>query len=137
MAFFDQLALFSKTFGAFSLSATVRLAAVGRGWCLRWNWNGAIGPARVSSSSGAGASIGDGALANNTALCFDGKGAFNLVAVGAGVSCHNIAAVWVAFASSGLHSTQDGSDIVVDRALSRRTAACIAAQRRSGRFASR
>ena len=31
------------------------------------------------------------------------------------VSCHNIAAVWVAFSSSGLHSSQDGSDIVVDR----------------------
>ena len=35
----------------------------------------------------------------------------------AAVSCHNIAAVWVAFSSSGLHSSQDGSDIVVDRSL--------------------
>ena len=31
------------------------------------------------------------------------------------VSCHNIAAVWVAFSPSGLHSSQDSSDIVVDR----------------------
>ena len=28
------------------------------------------------------------------------------------VSRHNIAAVWVAFSSSGLHSSQDGSDII-------------------------
>ena len=76
----NQLALFSKTFGAFSLSATVRLAAVGGGWCLRWNWNGAIGPSR--SASGVGAVIGDAALVNNTALCFDGKGGFSLVAIG-------------------------------------------------------
>ena len=35
------------------------------------------------------------------------------------VRCHNIAAVWVAFSPSGLHSSQDSSDIVVDRARSR------------------
>ena len=35
-----------------------------------------------------------------------------LVAV---VSRHNIAAAWVAFSSYGLHSSQDGSDIFVDR----------------------
>ena len=32
------------------------------------------------------------------------------------VSRHNLAAVWVAFSSSGLHSPQDVSDIAVDRA---------------------
>ena len=31
------------------------------------------------------------------------------------VSCHDIAGIWVAFSPSGLHSSQDGSDIVVDR----------------------
>ena len=31
------------------------------------------------------------------------------------VRCHNIAAVWVAFSPSGLHSSQDSSDIVVGR----------------------
>ena len=31
------------------------------------------------------------------------------------VSRHNTAAVWVAFSPSGLHSSQDGSDIFVDR----------------------
>jgi len=31
------------------------------------------------------------------------------------VSCHDIAGIWVAFSSSGLHSSQDASDIVADR----------------------
>ena len=31
------------------------------------------------------------------------------------VRCHNIAAVWVAFSPSGLHSSQGSSEIVVDR----------------------
>eukprot|EP01045_Picozoa_sp_COSAG04_P003688 COSAG04_NODE_152_length_22459_cov_12.374597_12_plen_201_part_00 len=42
------------------------------------------------------------------------------------VSCHNIAAVWVAFSSSGLHSSQDGSDIVVDRTGGSRSTSCRA-----------
>ena len=33
------------------------------------------------------------------------------------VSRHSTAAVWVAFSSSGLHSSQDGSDIVVGRTM--------------------
>ena len=32
-----------------------------------------------------------------------------------GVSRHNLAAVWVAFSPSGLHSSQDSGDIVVDQ----------------------
>ena len=31
------------------------------------------------------------------------------------VSCHDIAGIWVVFSPSGLHSSQDASDIVADR----------------------
>ena len=40
---------------------------------------------------------------------------FRLLVAGASVSRHNIAAVWVVFSPSGLHSSQDSSDIVVGR----------------------
>ena len=50
------------------------------------------------------------------------------------VSRHNIAAVWVAFSSSGLHSSQDGSDIVVDRGPSTTTpsSACTSCEQAQG-----
>ena len=38
-----------------------------------------------------------------------------LTPFGSAVRCHNIAAVWVAFSPSGLHSSQGSSDMVVDR----------------------
>ena len=78
----DSMTAFSQTLAGFDMNVTARLAPVGGGWTLRWNWRGEIGPAGAPV---AGAHMDPRALYSNTALCFDGKGLFSVIQVnGAG-----------------------------------------------------
>lgn len=75
----DQVAVFSKTFDAFTLKTVITAAASGvGGWSLRWNWRGSIGP---DGAPFCGASMSPRALSSNTALAFDGKGHFSVVQI--------------------------------------------------------
>ena len=74
----DSMTAFSQTFAGFDMNVTARLAPVGGGWTLRWNWRGEIGP---SGAPVAGARMDPRGLYSNTALCFDGKGSFSVIQV--------------------------------------------------------
>jgi hypothetical protein len=76
----DQLTVFSKTFSSFTLHATIRAAAVGKGWTLRWNWRGEIGVAGAPFADGV---MHPSSLSQNTALCLDGRGHYSLVQINA------------------------------------------------------
>lgn len=75
----DSVAVLPITLSAFVLKAIVKPLTVGDGWTLRWNYRGELGP---DSLQVAGAVPSVWTLANNTALCFDNRGAFSLVQLG-------------------------------------------------------
>lgn len=75
----ESVAVFPATRTDFTVAATV-VNPLGLPWSLRWNWRGELGPDGAGS---AGLAASPRALANNTALCFDGGGRMSLVQLGA------------------------------------------------------